>query len=252
MHLHIIAARANSPGVVEVGITEGRAERAATPPAPSVPFASTGPHGHRQRMRERLLARGPGALADYEVLEMLLFLSIPRRDTKPLAKAAINRFGSLRAVLLASADEIGTMLGPASAAALGLVGQAAERLSRAEVRDRPMLRDWAQLDGYLDAAPGAARLRVLYLNNRNQLLSDEALDAAPAVVSRDAVRRALALHATALILVVSRPGAAAPDKDELAMATRLKQAAGVLSIALHDVLLAGDGKRVSLRRKGVL
>ena len=110
MHLHIIAARANSPGVVEVGITEGRAERAATPPAPSVPFASTGPHGHRQRMRERLLARGPGALADYEVLEMLLFLSIPRRDTKPLAKAAINRFGSLRAVLLASADEIGTML----------------------------------------------------------------------------------------------------------------------------------------------
>ena len=75
---------------------------------------------------------------------------------------------------------------------------------------------------------------------------------APAVVSRDAVRRALALHATALILVVSRPGAAAPDKDELAMATRLKQAAGVLSIALHDVLLAGDGKRVSLRRKGVL
>ena len=217
-----------------------------------MPFASTGPHGHRQRMRERLLARGPGALADYEVLEMLLFLGIPRRDTKPLAKAAINRFGSLRAVLVAPETALRDMLGAASATALGLVGQAADRLSQAEVRARPVLKDWAQLDGYLDAAPTDAGLRVLYLNNRNQLLSDEAVEAEPAAVSRDAVRRALALHATALILVVSRPGAAAPDKEEVAAAKRLKQAAGVLSIALHDVLLAGGGPRVSFRRKGLL
>ncbi len=203
-------------------------------------------------MRERLLARGPGALADYEVLEMLLFLGIPRRDTKPLAKAAINRFGSLRAVLVAPEAALRDMLGAASATVLGLVGQAADRLSQAEVRARPVLKDWAQLDGYLDAAPAGAGLRMLYLNNRNQLLSDEALDADPAAVSRDAVRRALALHATALILVVNRPGATAPDKEEVAAAKRLKQAAGVLSIALHDVLLAGGGPRVSLRRKGLL
>lgn len=231
-------------------MTRGIAESA---PFPSVPFASTGPHGHRQRMRERLLARGSGALADYEVLEMLLFLGIPRRDTKPLAKAAINRFGSLRAVLLAPSDELERMLGAASAAVLGLVEQAADRLARAEVRARPVLRDWAQLDAHLDAAPGpAGETRVLYLNNRNQLLSDELLDGDAAALPRVAVRRALALHATALILVLNRPGAAAPSRDDLALAARLKQAAGVLSIALHDVLLAGGKARVSLRRKGLL
>ena len=203
-------------------------------------------------MRERLLARGPGALADYEVLEMLLFLGIPRRDTKPLAKAAINRFGSLRAVLLAPADELQRMLGSVSAAVLGLVEQAADRLAQAETQARPTLRDWAQLDAYLDGAPRPTGDRVLYLNNRNQLLSDELLDGHVTALPRETARRALALHATALILVLDRPGAAMPSRGDLALAAQLKQAAGVLSIALHDVLLAGGKARVSLRRKGLL
>ena len=243
------------------GVSSTGAPSTGAPSRPPV-FASTGPRGHRQRMRERLLARGPGALADYEVLEMLLFLGIPRRDTKPLAKDAINRFGSLRDVLLAPAERFAGVFDRDAVPALKLVVQAADRLARAEARERPALRDWDGLDAYLASAPapeGAGRARMLFLNNRNQLLADEMLDVAaedpaadPTALARETVRRALALHATALILVLGRTGKpGAPTKAEVALAARLKQAAGVLSIALHDVLLAGGGARTSLRRKGV-
>lgn len=246
------------PGVVP------EVQRLGTEPSTGTPtkspaFVITGPHGHRQRMRERLLARGPEALADYEVLEMLLFFGIPRRDTKPLAKTAINRFGSLREVLLAPVDCLADVFGHEAVPALKLVVQATDRLARAEVRERPALRDWDRLDAYLASTPapnGAGRARMLFLNNRNELLSDEVLDAAaeaPVALARETVRRALALHATALILVLGRTGKlGAPTKTELTLASRLKQAAGVLSIVLHDVLLAGDGAHTSLRRKGML
>lgn len=206
-------------------------------------FASTGPHGHRARMRGKLLAHGPAGLADYELLEMLLFLGIPRRDTKPLAKATINRFGSLSEAL-AAAPEALAHLGPGSVAALKLVEEAATRLARAEAQERPHLANWERLTDYLDRAPAGVPLRALFLNNRNRLLGDEAVGAA----ARDVAARALELHATAVILVCG----AGPDGQAVAVARQLAQASGLLAIQLHDCVSGGPGRWASLRAAGAL
>ena len=236
---------------------------------PALPFGSTGPHGHRRRMRERLLGAGPASLADYEILEMLLFLGIPRRDTKPLAKALINRFGSLPAVLGAPAAALrGEGLSEACAAVIGLAEPAAARLSGAEARDRPMLNNWERLMAYFDAALTGAvpgQLRILFLDNRNRLLADEVAEqAAGAVptsgeevpdVPRQAMRRALDLHATALIAVRVVP-AGTPSSGllarEAALASRLSRAAAPLAIILHDHMLVGGDNWVSLRQKKLI
>lgn len=237
------------------------------PPAPlpattAKPFASTGPQGHRARMRERLLASGPDSMPDYEVLEMLLFLGIPRRDTKPLAKATINHFGSLAAVLGASPAELRAApgLGPDSVAALKLVEAAAERLSRAEAMERPLLNSWSRLMEYLEASPaGPAPLRVLFLDNRNRLLADEPWAVPPDAPPqpRDVLTRALELHATALILLQRHPpgraaGQPPAGREEAALSARLRRAASVLSVVLHDHLVLGGPEPVSLRREGLL
>jgi len=133
------------------------------------PFPSTGPHGHRSRMREKLLARGAGALADYELLEMLLFFAQPKGDTKPLAKAVINRFGSFAAVLTAPERELFATpgLGPHSVAAIKLVQASALRLARAEAMELPVLGNWDRLMDYLTAALSREKVeqfRVLFLD----------------------------------------------------------------------------------------
>jgi DNA repair protein RadC len=125
-----------------------------------LPFPSTGPHGHRGRMREKLLDRGPDALADYELLEMLLFFAMPKGDTKPLAKALINRFGSFARALAAPQQELLATrgLGPHSVSAIKLVQASSLRLAKAEVMEAPVLNNWDRLVDYLTAA--LARERV--------------------------------------------------------------------------------------------
>ena len=213
-------------------------------------FESTGPQGHRARMRSKLLAHGPGGLADYELLEMLLFLGITRRDTKPLAKATLNRFGGLAETLAASPDAL-AHLGQGSVTALKLVQEAAARLSRAEVQDRPHLANWERLTKYLDNKAGDASCRALFLNNRNRLLGDEALGAGPQR-AREVSARALELHATAVMLVCRVPAGKGPGKDNVALARQLAQASGLLAIQLHDCVSAGPGRWESLRATGAL
>jgi len=224
-------------------------------------FRSTGPHGHRGRMRERLLGRGAEALADYEILEMLLFLGIPRRDTKPLAKELINRFGSLAGVLSAPATELAEKggLGADAVAAVQLPAAAAERLAVSDARERPVLNNWDRLLEYFDVALRGAppgQLRALLLDNRNRLLADEVLaDTEEATLPQAVARRALALHATALILVrVTPPGAADAKaaKREAAMSAAVAKSLSLLSVVLHDHMLFGGGAWVSLRQKGLL
>ncbi len=226
------------------------------------PFASTGPHGHRARMREKLLNRGPDALADYELLEMLLFFAMPKGDTKPLAKALINRFGSFPAVLAAPQRELLATrgLGEHSVSALKLVQAAALRMARAEIMNRPILKDWDRLMDYLNAALSRERIeqfRVLFLDNKNRLLADEAqargtVNHTP-VYPREVVKRALELHATALILVHNHPsGDPTPSRDDIEMTREVRAAAAVLSITLHDHIIVGNGSWVSLRREGLL
>ncbi len=236
--------------------------REAPEAASPLPFPSTGPHGHRSRMRERLLDRGPDSLADYELLEMLLFLSMPKGDTKPLAKSLINRYGSFARVLTAPQPELLDTrgLGPHSVAALKLVQASALRMARAEVMDTPVLNNWDRLMEYLTAALARERteqFRILFLDTRNRLIADEAqargtVNHTP-VYPREVVRRALELHATALILVHNHPsGDPTPSRPDIEMTQEVKAAASILSIVLHDHVIVGNGRWLSFRREGLL
>ena len=185
------------------------------PSAPTLPAPNpSGTDGHRSRMRARLLTAGPQSLADHEMLEMVLFLALPRRDTKPLARALLARFGSFAGAIAAPAVDLCTVdgLGEAGVAALKLVQGAALRLARAEVINRPVVGNWDRLMAYLTASLArepVEQFRVLFLDTRNRLLADEVqgrgtVNHTP-VYPREVVKRALELHATALILVHNHP-----------------------------------------------
>jgi DNA repair protein RadC len=222
-------------------------------------FESMGPQGHRGRMRTRLLSV-PDALADYEILEMLLFFGIPRRDTKPLAKSLILQFGSLAATLTAPVDNLEQAgLAPGSITALRLVVDAAEHLAAAESIDRPVLNNFDRLTTYLDPlarSQRAAHLAVLFLNNRNQLLAEQPwpMDTPTDVLPGQIARRALELHATALILVWCRPDReASPTKSDVALGRQIATAVEALAIVVHDNLVIGrGGDWISLRQIGRL
>lgn len=209
-------------------------------------------------MRTRLLT-GATALADYEILEMLLFLGIPRRDTKPEAKRLINRFGSLAAVIAAGYHALRDAGLPQRAIeALELVTEAAVQLSRAERVERVVLGNWTALEQYLDV-PARSRqppgLAALLLNNRNQLLGEHRWppDIDAATLGREMLRHALERHATAVILVRNQGGDAAPKLtgEDRELHARLERTTAALSVTLHDLIVIGRGDWVSLRqRKG--
>jgi len=232
------------------------------PLAASAPPLSAGIDGHRSRMRSRLLIAGPEALADHELLEMMLFLALPRRDTKPLARALLARFGSFANAIAAPLPDLRRIegLGEAGAAALKTVQAAALRLVRAEVMDRPVLSNWDRLMEYLNAVLARERVeqfRVLFLDNRNRLLADEAqghgtVNHTP-VYPREVVKRALELHATAIILVHNHPsGDPTPSRADIDTTQEIAEAGRALSVALHDHVIVGDGKWLSFRHKGLL
>jgi DNA repair protein RadC len=218
--------------------------------------------GHRARMRSKLLTAGPDALLDHELLEMVLFLALPRRDTKPIARALLTRFGSFANTVAAPLPALREIegLGEAGAAALCIVKGAALRLSRAEVMDRPVLSNWDRLIDYLTAALSREKVeqfRVLFLDTRNRLIADEAqargtVNHTP-VYPREVVRRALELQATALILVHNHPsGDPTPSRADIEMTREVKVAATALGLLLHDHIVVGNGRHLSFRREGLL
>ncbi len=193
---------------------------------------------------------------------MLLFFAFKRGDTKPLAKALINRFGSFADVLAAPQQVLLDTpgLGPHSVAAIKLVQAAAVRLAHAEVKDRPLLNNWDRLIDYLTAVMARENIeqfRVLFLDPRNKLIKDEAqargtVNHTP-VYPREVVKRALELNATALILVHNHPsGDPTPSRDDIEMTHEVQHAARVLSLVLHDHIIVGHGKWLSFRREGLL
>lgn len=221
-----------------------------------------GAEQHRSRMRLRLLTAGPDALADYELLEMVLFLALPRRDTKPIAKALLARFGSFANVIAAPQNALVEVdgMGEASAAALKTVQAAALRLARAEAMEAPVLSSWDRLMDYLNAVLARERIeqfRVLFLDTRNRLLADEqqgrgTVNHTP-VYPREVVRRALELQSTAIILVHNHPsGDPTPSRDDIEMTREIRRAADALGIALHDHVIVGNGRWLSFKREGLL
>jgi DNA repair protein RadC len=242
------------------GLLEGLGPLAHdTPPEAGAPAGSD---GHRARLRLRLLTAGPEAIADHELLEMVLFLALPRRDTKPIARALLARFGSFAAAIAAPLADLRATegLGEAGVAALKTVQVAALRLARAEVMGRPVLSNWDALMDYLNAALARERVeqfRVLFLDNRNRLLADEAqargtVNHTP-VYPREVVKRALELHATALILVHNHPsGDPTPSRADVEMTQAIVEAAATLAIVLQDHVVIGNGRWLSFRREGLL
>ena len=229
---------------------------------PSLSPLATSAEGHRARMRGKLLTAGPDALLDHELLEMQLFLALPRRDTKPIARALLARFGSFGNAIAASPQELRQVegLGEAGIAALKTVQAAALRLMRQEVLEQPLLNNWDRLLAYLNAALARERteqFRVLFLDSRNRLVADEAqakgtVNHTP-VYPREVVKRALELHATALILVHNHPsGDPTPSRADIEMTAEIKAAGAVLSIVVHDHLIIGNGRHLSFRREGLL
>ena len=218
--------------------------------------------GHRQRMRERLLAGGGDGFHDYELLEYLLGLAIPRRDTKPLAKRLLTEFGSFPAILAASPAELSRVegLSEGGTAALKFVEAASLRSLRAAAMDRPVLSGWQALTDYLHASMAhrvTEEFRVIFLNNRNIVVRDEAMgsgtvNAAP-VYPREIVKRALELGASGLVLVHNHPsGDPSPSRDDIAMTKAVVEAGRHLGLSVHDHVVIGRTGHASFRALGLL
>ena len=217
------------------------------------------PHylGHRDRLRERFAKGGADALPDYELLELLLFQIIPRRDVKPIAKALIKRFGSFAEVLAAPPTLLTEIdgIGDTAALQLKIVAAAATRLARGAVAARPLLSSWNAVLDYCRAAMAfdeREQFRVLFLDKKNGLIADEVqqrgtVDHTPAY-PREVVRRALELSATAVILVHNHPsGDPSPSSADVRMTREIADAGKPLNVTVHDHIIVGRNGHASLR-----
>lgn len=235
------------------------AERRQSPPAPDEAEKSEKPHylGHRDRLRERLRDSGADALADYELLEVMLYRSIPRSDTKPVAKALLKRFGSLAEVVGAPEHLLCEIKGVGRAVAfdLKLYAAAASRIAKGELRGREVLTSWKQVIDYCRtsmAFENREQFRILFLDKKNALIADEVqqkgtVDHTP-VYPREVVRRALELSATAIILVHNHPsGDPTPSRADIEMTRTVIDTAKPLGIAVHDHIIIGRDGHASLK-----
>jgi len=221
------------------------------------------PHylGHRDRLRERFLNGARDALADYELLELLLFMAIPRRDTKPLAKELIAEFKTFAATISAPPERLKEFgLTENVIASLKVVEAAARRLAGGAVLGRPVLSSWEALLDYCAVQIGHAQteeFHVLFLDRKNVLIKDEAqskgtVDHTP-VYPREVLKRALELGASALILVHNHPsGDPTPSRGDIVMTREIVAAAKALKIEVHDHLVIGRGKHASFKALGLL
>jgi len=214
-------------------------------------------HGHRERLRERFHGAGPDALTDYELLEMALFAALPRRDTKPLAKALLAKFGSFAEVIHAPVARLREIegLGEASINQIKLIAAAAQRVAKSEVKQRAALSSWNDVIDYCRASMAFAdkeQFRLLFLDKRNQLIADEVqqtgtVDHTP-VYPREVIKRALELSATALILVHNHPsGDPTPSQADIQMTKAIIAIATPLGISVHDHIIVGRNGHASLR-----
>ncbi|HET9813632.1 MAG TPA: DNA repair protein RadC [Sphingomicrobium sp.] len=219
------------------------------------------PSGHRARLRKRLLDAGPAGFHDYELIEYLLSLTIPRVDTKPLAKKLLEDSGGIGPLLSASAGQLRREgLTDATIAALKIAEATALRMLEARIEGQPVLSSWDALGDYLHAAMAHRRteeVRVLFLNAKNVLIANEALwqgsvDEASVHV-REVIARAIALGATALIIVHNHPsGDPAPSQQDIRMTRELVEAGRHMKVTVHDHVIVGASGRTSLRAMGLI
>ncbi len=217
------------------------------------------PHylGHRERLRQRFTSGGPDTLPDYELLELVLFRSLPRRDTKPIAKALIEKFGSFAEVISAEPERLTEVkgIGDSVVIDLKLVQAAALRLSKGSVLKKTALHSWSQLLDYCRAAMAyktTEQFRILFLDKKNFLIADEiqgegTVDHTPVYI-REVIKRALELSASSIILVHNHPsGDVTPSRADIDMTNRIIEAAEKLNIIVHDHIIVGRDGHASFR-----
>ena len=219
-------------------------------------------HGHRDRLRARFAEKGADSLADYELLELYLFRSIPRRDVKPIAKELIAKFGSFAEVIAAPVDRLTEVKGISEKIALDLkiLRAAATKLGQESVLGRPVLSSWSALLDYCRSAmqfETTEQFRVLFLDRKNRLIADEVLgqgtvDRAP-VYPREILKRALAHESTAIILTHNHPsGDPTPSQSDIDITKEIVQACKPIRVAVHDHLIIGRDNIVSFKSLGLM
>jgi DNA repair protein RadC len=214
-------------------------------------------HGHRMRLRERFRSAGADALSDYELLEMVLFTAQPRRDMKPLAKALIAKFGSFAEAIHAPEARLREVdgIGEVSIDLVKLIAAAASRIAKGQLKQRAMLSSWNEVIDYCRTSMAFAdkeQFRVLFLDKRNQLITDEVqqtgtVDHTP-VYPREVIKRALELSATAVILIHNHPsGDPTPSQADIRMTKAIIDIAGPLGISVHDHIIVGKNGHASMK-----
>jgi DNA repair protein RadC len=214
-------------------------------------------HGHRERLRERFRGAGADALSDYELLEMVLFRALPRRDVKPLAKSLIVKFGSFAEAVHAPEARLREVsgLGDAAITEIKLIAAASSRVARGQLKQRTLLSSWGSVIEYCRTAMAFAdkeQFRILFLDKRNQLIADElqqvgTVDHTP-VYPREVVKRALELSATATILVHNHPsGDPTPSQADIQMTKAIINIATPLGISVHDHIIVGKNGHSSMK-----
>ena len=237
----------------QIGIAETTAKTRRGAPAAERPHY----HGHRDRLRDKFSEHGAGSLADYELLEMLLFRVYRQKDTKPLAKALIREFGSLAGVLSAPVNRLTEIagIGPQAALDLKIIHAAGLALAQGNLQKRTLLGSWSQVLEYCHAAMAhetREQFRILFLDKRNQLIKDEvqqsgSVDHTP-VYPREVARRALELAATAIILVHNHPsGDPTPSRADIEMTHKIMETLTPLGIQVHDHMIIGRDGHASLK-----
>lgn len=221
----------------------------------------SGASGHRSRLRKRLFDGGGKALLDHELVEYLLALAIPRRDTKAQAKELIAKFGGIGPLLSASAETLKREgLSETVIGALKIAEATALRLLETRVEGQPVLSSWDALCDYLHAAMAHSRteqVRVLFLNAKNMLIANEAMwdgsvDEASVHV-REVIARAIALGATALIIVHNHPsGDPSPSQQDIRLTRDLVEAGRHMKVTVHDHVIVGATGRASMRAMGLI
>ncbi|EDQ06287.1 hypothetical protein DSM14862_00027 [Sulfitobacter indolifex] len=217
---------------------------------------------HRQRLRSRFIDGGAAAMPDYEMLELVLFRAIPRRDVKPLARELLDRFGDFNRVITAPAARLRDVkgIGEAVIVELKIVEAAAQRLARAKVLKRHVVASWDALLDYCHTTMAhleTEQFRVLYLDRKNILIADEeqakgTVDHVP-VYPREVAKRALELNASAIILVHNHPsGDPSPSRSDIDMTHQVATACDALGLTLHDHLIIGKSRELSFRNEGHL
>jgi DNA repair protein RadC len=221
------------------------------------------PHyaGHRDRLRERFMEAGAAALADYELLELILFRAIPRRDVKPLAKQLIKHFGSLADVISAEPDRLREIVeGESVVRELKIIQAAALHLAQGAVLNKPLLSSWSAMLEYCHSAMAyekSEQFRILFLDHKNVLIADEVQQAGTVdhtpVYPREVMKRAMNLSASAIILVHNHPsGDPTPSRADIEMTKQIIEAGQPLKVTVHDHVVIGRGKTVSFRQLGLI